>query len=407
MLDEVGFRLDHARDEHLPIRQLDLLEQRPFVRVTRVGRLDRDRRGPRAEHDVDHVGERDVAVMRAFVVAPTEMHTQPLGRDVRHRVIERLDVQLRLHAPFREVQVRVLNVPPHAKVGAVDLQHDAGAGDGLVLVPHRVGDGKDVRFLTRVMLVAEKQRHDAGRRRGQEHLLGLHVVKRGLQMVDIRLRRLRIAHTDSRVARRRLSARAAGIAEDAFGEIGEGDQILIDEGVPGTAEPGQPILDVRRVARLAHLAVVDHVDAGFGLLAHDLLDSGCDALGKRSRVDRHALFPGVHHPDQVLRPGQATGVRGEKPLGAALHAADSNWGQRTAWRYLSPAGATAISVETDKFHPVGALSGGVLVEELERAAGLVDRIDGNRLRLFSGRDEELAFGIDGESARLTLGGRAR
>ena len=46
--------------------------------------------------------------------------------------------------------------------------------------------------------------------------------------------------------------------------------------LPVAAETGQAVLDVRRVARLAHLAVVDDVDARFGLLADDFLDGGRD-----------------------------------------------------------------------------------------------------------------------------------
>ena len=43
-----------------------------------------------------------------------------------------------------QVEVGVLDVPAHREVGAVDLQHDAGLGDGLVFVPHRLGDGEQI-----------------------------------------------------------------------------------------------------------------------------------------------------------------------------------------------------------------------------------------------------------------------
>ena len=86
------------------------------------------------------------------------------------RVVERLDVQLRLLAPLGNGQVGVLDVAAHAEVGAVDLQHDAGLRDRLVLLAHRIGDREEVRLLGRVVLVAEEQRHDAGRRGGEERL---------------------------------------------------------------------------------------------------------------------------------------------------------------------------------------------------------------------------------------------
>ena len=72
----------------------------------------------------------------------------------------------------------------------------------------------------------------------------------------------RIAYGDRCVARRRLAPRAAGIAEHALGEIGEVGEVLIDEGVAGAAKAVEAILDVGRIARLRHLAVIDDVDAG-------------------------------------------------------------------------------------------------------------------------------------------------
>ena len=67
-----------------------------------------------------------------------------------------------------EVEVGVLDVAAHAEVGAVDLQDEAGLGDGLVFVAHRVGDGVDVGLVVLVVVVAEEQRHHAGRGRAHE-----------------------------------------------------------------------------------------------------------------------------------------------------------------------------------------------------------------------------------------------
>ena len=48
--------------------------------------------GPRLEHDGEDLLERDVVVMRAFVVAPADVHAHALGRDVRRGGVERLDI---------------------------------------------------------------------------------------------------------------------------------------------------------------------------------------------------------------------------------------------------------------------------------------------------------------------------
>ena len=213
----------------------------------------------------------------------------------------------------------MLDVPSHAQIRAVDLEDEAPPCDRLVFLPHRVGDREQVRFLGRVVLVAEEERHDARRGGRQERVFDLDARERRLQVVDVGLRRLRVAHADRRVARRRLPARAPGVAEHALGEVGEADEILVDERVAGAAEAGEAILDVGRVARLAHLAVVDDVHARLGLLADDLLDGGRDATRQRSRVDRHAFLLRVHHPDQVLGPRQAARVGREEPFSAALH----------------------------------------------------------------------------------------
>ena len=73
-------------------------------------------------------------------------------------MIERLDVQLRALAEFRQAQIGVLDVPAHGEVGAVDLQDEAGFGDGLVFVPHGLGDGVDIALEVLVVVVAEEQR---------------------------------------------------------------------------------------------------------------------------------------------------------------------------------------------------------------------------------------------------------
>ena len=74
MLDEIRFRFDDAGDQHLAVRQFHLFEQRPLVRMPRIGGLERDRNRLCHEYDVDDVRKRNVAMVRAFIVAPAEMH---------------------------------------------------------------------------------------------------------------------------------------------------------------------------------------------------------------------------------------------------------------------------------------------------------------------------------------------
>src|SRR4030095_4713250 len=131
--------------------------------------------------------------------------------------------------------------------------------------------------------------------------------------------RARVPQRDRPRAGRGLAPCAAGIAEDAHAQPGKVDEITVLQRMAGALEPAQPVLGIGRVAGLAHPAVVDDVDAGFRLLAHDLVHGGTDAGSERRAVDGHALLLGEHRPDEVVRSGQAAGVRRQKPLGALLH----------------------------------------------------------------------------------------
>src|SRR5207247_5650892 len=115
-------------------------------------------------------------------------------------------------------------------------------------------------------LVLEEERDDAGRGGAHEPFGRLHGRERGTEVLDVSLRRARVAHADGAVARGRLASRAARIAEYAAGHPREVDEILVLQRVARAAEAGEPILHVGRVARLAELAVAHHVDAGLHLL---------------------------------------------------------------------------------------------------------------------------------------------
>ena len=127
-----------------------------------VGGLEGDTARPGSEDDVDDVGQRHVVMVRALVVAPAQMHTRLVGRDVGQRVVERLDVQAGHGPKFVEAQRSELDVPPHREIRAVDLENEPGPGHRLVLVFHRVGDGEEVRLVGRVVVVAKEEGHDAG-----------------------------------------------------------------------------------------------------------------------------------------------------------------------------------------------------------------------------------------------------
>jgi hypothetical protein len=181
------------------------------------------------------------------------------------------------------------------------------------------------------VVVAEEEGDDSWRGGGEKGLLDPDRGERRLEALGVDLRGPRVAHADRAVAGRRPAPGPSGVAEDALRQLGEVHQVLVLERLARAAEPGQAVLHVGRVARLAELAVVDHVDAGLGLLPHHLRHTGADARGEGGAVDRHAFLPSEHRANQVVRPREAARVRGEEPVGAALHAKRGSAAGTGAW----------------------------------------------------------------------------
>src|SRR5882672_4684407 len=126
MLDEVGRRVQHARDDHPVVRQTDLAEHDPFVLVTRVRALEGQGLGPRLQGDRQELSQRDIPVMRPLVVAPAEVKANAIGGNVAQRMVERLDVGLGDLQELGVAQVGEREMPPHGQVRTVDLEDEPG-----------------------------------------------------------------------------------------------------------------------------------------------------------------------------------------------------------------------------------------------------------------------------------------
>ena len=71
------------------------------------------------------------------------------------------------------------------------------------------------------------------------------------------------------------------------------------------------------------LAAIRMVESGFASpedIDTGMVDGCAHPLRQGVAIHRHAFLLGVHHADQVVRPWQAPGVRGQKTISAALHA---------------------------------------------------------------------------------------
>ena len=121
----------------------------------------------------------------------------------RKRVVQRAHVHPDLVPEFLVGQrVVAEHGPGHRQVRAVDLEHDAGCGDRVVLGLHRVGQREDVLLVARVVVVGEERRDDSGRGRGHEHVGRLGVLHSGLEVVDVLVHGVRVAQGDRSVTGR-------------------------------------------------------------------------------------------------------------------------------------------------------------------------------------------------------------
>jgi hypothetical protein len=87
--------------------------------------------------------------------------------------------------------VAVLIVARGAEVGRIDLQHEAGLDDRLVLGLHHVCERGDVGVLARIVQVDDEARQDAGRGRGHEHVGGFDLPAAALRWAMSRSSALR------------------------------------------------------------------------------------------------------------------------------------------------------------------------------------------------------------------------
>ena len=98
--------------------------------------------------------QRDVVLVRAVAAAPARVEADRLLGNVAQPVVQRLDAQLRVLAIVVDAHLRV-HLPAVGQVRVVDLQHEAGVGDELVLLVHDVGDGEQELLVGRVVLVPQ------------------------------------------------------------------------------------------------------------------------------------------------------------------------------------------------------------------------------------------------------------
>ncbi len=320
MLDDVGGRVDDARDHVLALRKLDVLPHPPLVGVPPVGGHEHHPIRLCVQEDVDDVLEGDVVLPRHLPVSPADVDPHRLRRDVGDCVVERLD-------PERDLAAKLVDRRPHdgkSQVRAVELEEDARTVDRLVLLPHLRCDRLQVGLVARVVAVRKEHRDHPGRGGAHEEALRLRLAGRRLEVLDVLLDCGEVLVRDGAVACGELEGeRILGAGRHLrrevreLREVGPGRHQLGDRAL--APESAQTVLDVGGVAGLALLTVVEDVDPGIGLLLHDLLHCRAHLAIELGGVDRLAGFLRVNQGEELGRAWQAPRVCREDPIRASLH----------------------------------------------------------------------------------------
>ena len=298
-------------------------ERLQLVLVARARQRQRECPDPRA---IDHGQERlqrHVVSVRAVVVAPAEVQADSIGRDRRHRLVDRVDVE---GDRVEEAVHRLVLEEPHAlhgQVGAVELQHEAARDDQLVLLAHLAGQRPDVALVRAVEGVEHDRGDDAWGRRGHERLGEALALARDAALEHLALGR-RLAEVGVGDLRHRLRGVVdAGGAGAHARKTRHVVRVLGD--VPrhaplaGAAEAAHPLGRVGREPDARLLAVVADVHARLQLLSHDVAHRGLGLAGEGGGVHGLAAVLADEQVPEGGRPRKAADVSGQDPLLAAFH----------------------------------------------------------------------------------------
>ena len=138
----------------------------------------------------------------------------------------------------------------------------------------------------------------------------------------------RVALVADRAGAGEVRGRRAGTRQHAAEPVVElGERLHLARPGPGAPrrrlgarlEAREALVHVVDEAGLAHLAVVDHVDAKLHLLVHDVPDRPAEPDGVRGHVHGPARRSRGEHLEQVDGPRKATRVGRENPVRAPVH----------------------------------------------------------------------------------------
>ena len=197
----------------------------------------------------------NVRAMRPMPAAPAYMVADAISRNVRQRVVGRLNPYFTKSLKFFQIDVGQQLVPTRGNPWIVQLDQEAGVGNRPILLLERVRDGVKVGFLTRVVLVLAVRLHRNRRRHRHERFCHAYARERCLEIGDIDFEETLIIG-DRSSAHPLHAGRAVGLREAVILsiEVGEVSAVLAPRyaGLAGITRPAfesaQPFIDVSREA---------------------------------------------------------------------------------------------------------------------------------------------------------------
>ena len=84
--------------------------------------------------------------MRPFVIAPANMNSHTVFGHIRQRMVERLHMGGGNLQKFIIAHIREEHVPRERKIGAIQLQIEAGGDYGFIFLLHRIGQSGQIGF---------------------------------------------------------------------------------------------------------------------------------------------------------------------------------------------------------------------------------------------------------------------
>ena len=296
------------------------------MRVARVGGFEQQASRLGLEQRRQHGGQRYVMRVRAFVVAPADMHAHAVGGDVAKRVVQDFNMDLGAANELGFAAFRIHHVAAQAEVGGVDLQDQASGDDGLVFVAHPFRHILHVAVQIAVEGAGLEQRDDTGRGAVHEAMRVTGSIHCRPHHRQVQPHRRHVLHRDGTgAAGAAVAGRAAGLRQP-FQKARKVSQIGRRAARAVALKPCQAVLDVGGVGDLRRFAIGGDVDARVALAAQHV-----DCLGPHHRiigrlVQLLAAFAGEEQVGDALAAREGTDMGGE----------DARHLRRSAWAGNAP-----------------------------------------------------------------------